>query len=189
MTRFHHFAFALGAVLCLGSAGAFADMQKELSASKSKARSCHGRCNFKFPGGMEDENRRCQSQCAGEAEARDAGIRDRSSADQSVQRAGRGAKAEGPIKGKPGPVAEKRKALAAYNRALAILRGASKIGPGRAGYMGDTVGQERKLASLKESADSGWDGTRFVYDVVLSESYKVIAEYGASLKAPRYRGE
>lgn len=80
MTRFHihHFALALGAVLCLGSAG-----------------------------------------CAGEAEARDAGIRDRSSADQSVQRAGRGAKAEGPIKGKPGPVAEKRKALAAYNRALA----------------------------------------------------------------------
>ena len=96
------------------------------------------------------------------------------------------------MRGKPGPVAERQKALAAYNRALAILRTASKIQAGRAGFMGETSIREKRLREVQQSCETQFtraDGEHYVYEPLSMMANQIIKEYEDSLKAPRYGAE
>ena len=165
--------------------------QEELKWNRSKERSCSVRCSLNNPQGTEGR-RICEESCQAIHQGKASGIKDRWSAEKSVGAEEKKLKGAGNVRGKPGPVAERTKALAAYNRALAILKAANKIQAGHAGFIGETQFRGQRLRDLQQSAESQFqrgNGELYVYETVGTYANQIIREYNESLKAPRYGGE
>jgi hypothetical protein len=161
------------------------------TGSKFNQRSCHVQCSNKFPQGGS-ARKSCDNQCAAIAEGKANADKDRDTAEKAVAAEEKRLKGAGNVKGKPGPIAERQKALAAYNRALAILKAADRIEAGRAGFIGETKFREKRLRDLQQSSEAQFQrakGELYVYDPVNMMANQIIKEYNESLKAPRYGAE
>jgi hypothetical protein len=186
-------AAALAALLCAALPAVAASPSKEITA-------CYGVCNHTVAD--KAKRSRCFQDCRAEAkdtqvevlegnQGRASGTKDRLAAERGVAAEEKKLSASA-AKGKPGPLAERTRALTAYNRALAILRAAGKIQSGRAGYLGETNFREQKLRELQATCEAQFQrgkGESFVYDPLSLMAQQIIKEYNDSLKAPRYGGE
>jgi len=167
-------------------------LDRELKESGAKLNACGANCAQRHAGNI-DQRRRCEDQCYGHWQARNNAARDRASAVAGKERAQGAQKPDAaPKGGKAGPAAERQRATACYDEAVAILQSARKIGPGQAGYMGDPSGRLERLRSAKADADRQYaraKGQTYVYNVVEMICRPVLSEWKSSLAAPRYVGE
>jgi len=161
---------------------------EELKWNAAKEKACLARCGV-VTGDLGEAHRRCSGGCLQRHERKAGAIKDRFAAERSVLAEEKKLKPAASAKGRPGPVAERIKALAAYNRALAILKAAEKMTSGRAGFIGEMRFRGQRLQELQKSCEAQFqraDGQLFVYDPLAAYANQILREYNESLKAPRY---
>ena len=159
-----------------------------LQWNDSRQQACVVRCGVVSPGGGEARGR-CEAACRQTHEAKASSIKDRFAAERAVQAEEHQLKAAPVAKGRPGPVAERLKALAAYTRALAILKAAAKLPSGRAGFIGETRFRGQRLQDLQRTCEVQFQrasGELFVYEPLAAYANQIIREYNESLRTPRY---
>ena len=188
----------------VGTLGGQGELDKELDEARHTRGACIQSCYDRLSN--IDERRRCEDVCYGQHQARSNAAYDRNRARESVAKAATGvpsgncqkgcealharysweAKQRGgekfPAKATwvPACVARCSPAMPACQEALAILRGAKKIAPGTAGFLGQNR-IELWEAKLRGCANPDQDTLQVVNEIR--------REWKASLEAPRYRSE
>lgn len=161
---------------------------EELKWNAAQQKACVARCGV-VSGEEGEAHRRCTGGCLQRHERKAAAIKDRFAAERSVLSEEKKLKAAPAAKGRPGPLAERTRALAAYSRALAILKAAGKLSSARAGFIGETRFRGQRLQELQRTCEALFqrgDGQLFVYEPLAAYANQILREYNESLKGPRY---